>query len=386
MRQFVDSRPLRVLVLSPGGFGRSYHGPGASLSRLFSHLGGAVKVSIAMRSQGSSFVAPTLDSDQSRFREITTDRGNYVVGTATHIIRYRKNYDVILLSMCNLHTLVPALLARCFRLPVLLRIAADSEIPTAHPTTLKSIIKLRMMRSMNGYVTISSTIRTKVLSISKEQQKLFHIPNSVDTNRFFPAECAGKTAGAKASYSNTASTHVVLCVGSVSKRKGQKLLVEALSKCPASVSLRLVGPKVDDRYWNEIQAFVSEYKLDDRVSHKSFINDIENEYRAADFFVLPSEGEGMPNSMIEAMATGLIPIGTPVSGIKDLIAKNRGRFVGRNSDEIAKAILHYLNSPESMMVESKEIRNFILDQHDANVGAGRLLQALQSLKISTLSR
>lgn len=55
---------------------------------------------------------------------------------------------------------------------------------------------------------------------------------------------------------------------------------------------------------------------------------------ASDFFTLSSDYEGMPITLIEAMACGCIPIGTPVSGFNDVIIDGKNGFIAKDfSDE-----------------------------------------------------
>lgn len=54
----------------------------------------------------------------------------------------------------------------------------------------------------------------------------------------------------------------------------------------------------------------------------------------AHFFVLSSDKEGLPLSMLEAMSMGVIPVSTPAGGIKDVIRNNVNGFMGQEvSDE-----------------------------------------------------
>lgn len=70
--------------------------------------------------------------------------------------------------------------------------------------------------------------------------------------------------------------------------------------------------------------------------------------RAADVFVLPSYGEGMPNSMIEAMATGLPVVVTPVGGIPDVIVDGENGILvpPRDAARLRAALAGLLDSPE----------------------------------------
>lgn len=81
-------------------------------------------------------------------------------------------------------------------------------------------------------------------------------------------------------------------------------------------------------------------------------SDIPQLLRGMDLFVLPSIGEGMSNTILEAMATGLPVIATRVGGNPELIDENRTGFLVPASDPqaLASAIGGYLSSPELLTV------------------------------------
>ena len=74
----------------------------------------------------------------------------------------------------------------------------------------------------------------------------------------------------------------------------------------------------------ELKNFVKENKLEGSVRFTGYVNvdDIHEYVKSSDIFVLPSESEALPVSLIEAMACGLAVITTQVGGIKDFIRHN----------------------------------------------------------------
>lgn len=83
--------------------------------------------------------------------------------------------------------------------------------------------------------------------------------------------------------------------------------------------------------------------------------EIADVYTNADLYILPSYSEGMPTSMLEAMAFGLPIITTPVGGIPDFFDTNMGALVdSREPLDFFIAIKKYLDTPDEM----KRISNF----------------------------
>ncbi len=98
--------------------------------------------------------------------------------------------------------------------------------------------------------------------------------------------------------------------------------------------------------------------------------------RDADIFLLPSHGEGFPNSLIEAMAAGMAPIATPVGAVPE-IASDGGVIVvpARDPAALAGAIARLAGDPECCRDVSAKARDTVRHRfmpHAALSGLGAL--------------
>lgn len=109
----------------------------------------------------------------------------------------------------------------------------------------------------------------------------------------------------------------LLFVGRLASQKRPERLIEAMSLLTTSVLLDVVGDGEDRE---KLEKLVHNLSLTNIIFHGIKQGDeLIDFYKNADIFILPSEKEGMPLVLLEAMATGLPIIGSDVLGIHELI-------------------------------------------------------------------
>lgn len=154
-------------------------------------------------------------------------------------------------------------------------------------------------------------------------------------------------------------------IGRFDPLKGQHLAVEALSSLQhefTNLKLLLVGESTRNEssdYENSIRSLIHAHNLENKVMMMPFRTDVENVYKALDFFILTSEGETFGMVTIEAMSSGCCVIGTNSSGTPEILGfGNYGAlFNPGNSKELASCIKKLMDQPvlrERMISNSKE--------------------------------
>lgn len=118
----------------------------------------------------------------------------------------------------------------------------------------------------------------------------------------------------------------LLCVASVTPRKGQDLLVEALASVAyESWNCLCVGPlERDPAYVERLQQLIKQHELGDRVrlAGPQTGEELASSYRAADLLVLPSRAETYGMVVTEALARGIPVLATNVDGIPDTLGQD----------------------------------------------------------------
>ena len=143
----------------------------------------------------------------------------------------------------------------------------------------------------------------------------------------------------------------IIFVGWVEEFKGVKELLQAcrqLAREGTSFTLTLVGDG-GARHW--VEDFVRNERLEGVVILRGWCDPkrVEELLSESDIFVLPSWSEGMPNALIEAMATGIACITTPVGVIPDFVRdREHARLVpAKEIEPLSDALRSLIREPES---------------------------------------
>jgi glycosyltransferase involved in cell wall biosynthesis len=130
-----------------------------------------------------------------------------------------------------------------------------------------------------------------------------------------------------------------LCVsGTVCERKGQYLIIDALIKSPKEVRdkihVTIIGTGAD---LDLLKAKVVENNLESNIAFLGNVanNKVHDILCMCDIYILISNSEGLPISIIEGLRAGLGVISTPVAGIPEMVRDDNGVLINPNSDELA---------------------------------------------------
>ena len=192
-------------------------------------------------------------------------------------------------------------------------------------------------RKLNGAaftVTCTEHNRTHLAAIAPAA-KVLRMYHGVDTHRLQPP---ARAHGA-------GHEPLILSVGRLRAKKGFHTLIEACALLrTAGIRFRtqIVG------YGPEraaLSAAIARYRLDEMIELTGRLDhdEVVRRYGDAELFVLPctivadGDRDGIPNVLLEAMATGLPVVSTKVSGIPELVADGENGLLVRPDDATALA-------------------------------------------------
>jgi len=142
-----------------------------------------------------------------------------------------------------------------------------------------------------------------------------------------------------------ADTKVLVNVARISAQKNQHLLLESMRRLQdENVICLIIGDYVPDdkKIYDALLAIKP-----DNVYFMGKVNNVSDYLLNADAFVLSSIFEGAPISLLEALSAGVVPVCTPVGGLKNVITRDIGFLSAEVSEEAyTKALKAYLHAPE----------------------------------------
>lgn len=268
-------------------------------------------------------------------------------------------------NLAALEAVVPAWWAR---VPV--RIHGEHGWDMSDPGGARS--KYRLIRRLyrpfvSRYVALSGQIENYLRDgVGVSAQRLVRICNGVDTERFHPS-AAGRDL-LEGSPFNASELVVIGTVGRLQAVKDQGNLVRAfahlMARAPVvarKARLMIVG---DGPLRQALEEEAVGLGLEGLVWFAGARDDIPAVMRAMNLFVLPSRAEGISNTILEAMASGLPVVATDVGGAGELIASGvSGSLVPANDSEaLATSLLQYVDTPARMLEHGNAGRLRALDR------------------------
>lgn len=173
------------------------------------------------------------------------------------------------------------------------------------------------------------------------------IPNGVDTEYFIPDRRIKKEKA-------------ILFVGRLIKRKRADLLLRAFGSLPEKTKNQwrvwIVGSGPEEK---DLKNLAKKLGIEDAVKFfgQRKRNDLKQIYLRASLFVLPSENEGMSNTVLEAVSSGLPAIVTDTGGNREIISNNNGIIIRNGSAELKRALKRLIKNDKALIRSGEKSRN-----------------------------
>ncbi|PIN90879.1 hypothetical protein COU60_00865 [Candidatus Pacearchaeota archaeon CG10_big_fil_rev_8_21_14_0_10_34_76] len=177
------------------------------------------------------------------------------------------------------------------------------------------------LKKFDKVIIISNWEMPYLKKLGVDKENIFYIPNGIEDS-FFSKQ------------SKKFNNHIIY-TGRVSPIKNLEIALRSLSELDTPFKFTIFGP-ADSLYLAKLKKIIELSGIANNVilknrtySHSEQIKELDN----STFFILPSLSEGMPQSLIEAMARGKIVIASNNKGNSDIISDGKNGFLFKNRDK-----------------------------------------------------
>jgi glycosyltransferase involved in cell wall biosynthesis len=233
-------------------------------------------------------------------------------------------------------------------------------------------IDRRLARYADAAVGVSTPV-TEVLRRHAPAERVHYVGNGIDTDRFTP----GERAAARARI-GLGDGPVIGFVGRLTAQKGVEVLIEAFHRLDHPAAQLLIVGDGERRAALEAAAQAGR-----NAAHIVFLgsrSDTPELFRAMDLFVLPSYVEAFPMVLLEAMATEVPVIGTPVGDVPKIIAADTGWLVPLgDAAALTTRLAAALGDPPALAAMGRTARASVIAQHSAQAFARNYLNLYEQI-------
>lgn len=277
------------------------------------------------------------------------------------VLRNRHRFSIVHLHGFSQKAILLTLLARLLGKRILLTLQTSGH-DEALPIRGRSRLAFWWFSQADLFTGVSLGLQRSYHAAGLQPEKFRLIPNGVDISRFRSPHAAERKA-LRRQLGLLSGGRIVLFVGFFSKEKCPDRVFEAWASL--ALTHRAIGPlvfvgatrsryyEVDPQLVDAIKRRARDLGLEDRVVFVEKTLEIEQYYRAADIFVLPSLREGLPNALIEAMASGIACVASRLDGATDDLIEDsaNGLLVPPGDVPALEAALRFLVDHPGRMIE-----------------------------------
>ncbi|MBO8183469.1 MAG: glycosyltransferase family 4 protein [Archaeoglobus sp.] len=218
-------------------------------------------------------------------------------------------------------------------------------------------IEKRTYLSSDRVIAVSNRTRDALFRYNLPESKISVVYNGANIEKFNPKI---KDNFLRRKLNLSEHSQIVLFVGRLVTRKNPHVLLMAckeLIKLSSDIHCVFVGK---DNLETKLRKLASTYKISKNVHFLGFVpdEDLPKIYSESNVFVLPSLGEGLPLTLLEAAASGLPLIATKdATGDTPIIMENKNGYIVRpyDANDLAWKIWLALRKHEKMGKSSRRI-------------------------------
>lgn len=220
-----------------------------------------------------------------------------------------------------------------------------------------------------AFICLSEAVEDELLEYGAAPERLHRIPNGVDQERLRPVSSEERRAARQRLGLAVEEPLTVYC-GRLHAVKRLDLLLEAFGTVPGRLVIAGDGPELPS-----IAAAAEHPSLRGRVTFMDTLPDPAPLYRAADVYASASLTEGMSNSVLEAMASGLAIAAAPASAMHELLRDGAGLVAESSSaPALAECLRRLVADPALRQAVGGVARRRVVARYSLDATARALME------------
>ena len=248
------------------------------------------------------------------------------------------------------------------------------------PKTLSRAMKVvwRLPFDACDAVVVNSSAMRERLHAIGVRKPVQVIPNGVQIDRLRPVLSSAQKRATRRALGLPERAKILVTTGSVCPRKAHDLMIKAFGPVAArhpDAHLIILGPRRDQTqvemrdFGHNLEHLVTQTGAADRIHFGGLVQNIPQWLQAADAFWFSSRQEGLPNAILEAMATGLPVIAADFVGVTPELGApgDTWALTARDPKALADAMLQTLDHPEAARAMGQRARSHVIKNHDIEV-------------------
>lgn len=324
--------------------------------------------------------------------------GKYIrlIPTFFELIKQRKKYDLIIVCDFHVRGVAGVVASKILNKKCFLRAESNGEMDGAFATQygpppsrgkmslIHAFMVLRngILKKADGFISISSAISREYLQSGIRPDALFEIANGVDVTRFSPV--GPEKRKDLLDKFGVSGKRIFVYTGRLAEGKGLEYLAVAWKKLVSEVpDLHLIlvgsGGGYSLSCEEKLKKYFRENHIESTVTITGNVANVHEYLQSGDFFVLPSEMEGLSISLLEAMSCEMPCIVTSVVGNMDLIQDNVNGILVPYGDggKLLDAMIDVLNNRAKNERIGREARKTVMEKYNIDRIADQYLSLCQ---------
>jgi glycosyltransferase involved in cell wall biosynthesis len=240
---------------------------------------------------------------------------------------------------------------------------------------LYEFLDILFLRRFNTVAAVSDLIAEELLKAGIAPQKVTVIGNGIDVSRF---------VGASPTLSEELNKGQRLLIGTAGRlisQKGMEYFLMAASEVLKKFPTLLFGIVGEGPHRPALERSMKDLGIERNVIFTGPRSDMPNVYASFDVFVLPSLEEGMPMTVLEALASGLPVIATKVGAVARLVFPNQTGILvqPREAAGLAAALISLIGDTELRVRLGENGRSLVQNEYSSSVMSQRYLRLYEEL-------